>query len=149
MLAVVSRNVLHEHLSGKRNNRLLFIFAKICQYDVYFRARLDDSSVSARCCVCSAWTKSPVNSSNILFDMILAQTISTSRMRLKKDRPLLKMFNQIVIDEFAELRRHAMSMHIDGSGLMHGDMEGVSSLHFPSSCGQDYLLNSHVSQSTK
>ncbi|KAG8271539.1 Membrane-associated guanylate kinase, WW and PDZ domain-containing protein 3 [Homalodisca vitripennis] len=56
--AVVSRSVLHEHLSGKRNNSLLLIFVKICQYEVYFRARLDDSSVSARCRVCSPWTKS-------------------------------------------------------------------------------------------
>ncbi|KAG8267108.1 hypothetical protein J6590_058463 [Homalodisca vitripennis] len=60
MLAVVSRSVLHEHLSGKRNNSLPLIFVKICQYEVYFRARLDDSSVSARCCVFSAWTKSPI-----------------------------------------------------------------------------------------
>ncbi|KAG8304228.1 hypothetical protein J6590_099315, partial [Homalodisca vitripennis] len=51
MLAVVSRSVLHEHLSGKRNNSLPLIFVKICQYEVYFRARLDESSVSARCCV--------------------------------------------------------------------------------------------------
>ncbi|KAG8282037.1 hypothetical protein J6590_045962 [Homalodisca vitripennis] len=51
--------ILHEHLSGKRNNGLPLIFVKICQYEVYFRARLDDSSVSARCCVWSAWTKSP------------------------------------------------------------------------------------------
>ncbi|KAG8267287.1 Hydrolase activity protein [Homalodisca vitripennis] len=50
MLAVVSRSVLHEHLSGKRNNSFPLIFVKICQYEVYFRARLDDSSVSARCC---------------------------------------------------------------------------------------------------
>ncbi|KAG8309882.1 hypothetical protein J6590_074734 [Homalodisca vitripennis] len=56
---VVSRSVLHEHLSGKRNNSLPLILVKICQYDVFFRARQDDSSVSARCCVCSAWTKSP------------------------------------------------------------------------------------------
>ncbi|KAG8255658.1 hypothetical protein J6590_087574 [Homalodisca vitripennis] len=47
------------HLSEKRNNSLPLIFVKICQYEVYFRARLDDSSVSARCRVCSPWTKSP------------------------------------------------------------------------------------------
>ncbi|KAG8303486.1 hypothetical protein J6590_007140 [Homalodisca vitripennis] len=50
MNCVVSRSVLHEHLSGKRNNSLTLIFVKICRYEVYFRARLDDSSVSARCC---------------------------------------------------------------------------------------------------
>ncbi|KAG8276959.1 hypothetical protein J6590_052877 [Homalodisca vitripennis] len=61
MLAVISRSVIHEHLSGKRNNSLPLIFVKICQCEVYFRARLDDSSVSARCCVCSAWTKSPAS----------------------------------------------------------------------------------------
>ncbi|KAG8272856.1 Contactin-3 [Homalodisca vitripennis] len=55
----VSCSVLHEHLSEKRNNSLPLIFVKICQYEVYFRARLDDSSVSARCRVCSPWTKSP------------------------------------------------------------------------------------------
>ncbi|KAG8281206.1 hypothetical protein J6590_063404 [Homalodisca vitripennis] len=48
---VVSRSVLHEHLSGKRNNSLPLIFVKICQCEVYFRARLDDSSVSARWCL--------------------------------------------------------------------------------------------------
>ncbi|KAG8244507.1 Family with sequence similarity 69 member C [Homalodisca vitripennis] len=42
---------LHKHLSGKRNNSLPLIFVKIYQYEVYFCARLDDSSVSARCCV--------------------------------------------------------------------------------------------------
>ncbi|KAG8297646.1 hypothetical protein J6590_031688 [Homalodisca vitripennis] len=36
MLAVVFRSVLHEHLSGKRNNSLPLIFVKICQYEVYF-----------------------------------------------------------------------------------------------------------------
>ncbi|KAG8293352.1 hypothetical protein J6590_018761 [Homalodisca vitripennis] len=56
---VVFRSVLHEHLSGKRNNSLPLIFVKICQYEVYFRARLDNSSLSARCRVCSPWTKSP------------------------------------------------------------------------------------------
>ncbi|KAG8295710.1 hypothetical protein J6590_073780 [Homalodisca vitripennis] len=59
MLAVVSRSVLHEHLSGKRNNSLPLIFVKICQYEVYFCARLDDSSVSVKPC-CYSLNTSPV-----------------------------------------------------------------------------------------
>ncbi|KAG8276431.1 hypothetical protein J6590_065709 [Homalodisca vitripennis] len=80
MLAVVSRSVLHEHFSGKRNNSLPLIFVKICQCEVYFRARLDDSSVSARCCVCSAWTKCPpiVLKTSELFNEILSGDRSSS-----------------------------------------------------------------------